>query len=77
MFVMVLGYTGLYSDVVLSFWSQAFMWALIIDLVLIQGVLIAVNMVIVKKLGKSPTACGKNRNFWYFLAADGIKKTVR
>ena len=66
-----------FSEIVYVYWEFAFMFAAIWDFIVLELALVGFNMIILKKLGKSPGACGSKRNFWMDMTNEGIRKTLR
>jgi hypothetical protein len=59
-----------------TYWAWAFLFSILSDFILIDGIFMALVTAIVLKLGSTPDACGRNRDFWLKLIPPAIKDSL-
>eukprot|EP00347_Sterkiella_histriomuscorum_P003593 403363692 len=61
----------------LEYWGWAFLFSLIGEFALVEGLVLAVQTVITLIVGAAPDSCGKCRNLWLETILQSIKDTVK
>lgn len=68
--------TNQYSADLGIYWAWAFLFAIIADLVAVDGIFMIFVTTIAMKVGVTPDACGKDRAFWLKMIPPAIKDSI-
>jgi hypothetical protein len=68
--------SGSYSTGLVQDWGWAFLFSIIADFIVVDGLFMAVVTIITVKVGASPDACGRKRDLWLKMVPPAIKDSI-
>jgi hypothetical protein len=72
-FAQIFAFAGRFVPTLSSYWMWSFLFAVISDLMVVDGVFITVATLLTMTVGAAPDACGKCRNLWLSMVPEAIK----
>lgn len=75
-FAEVFALSNAMNTTLVSYWSWAFLFSIVADFVIVDGLFIAITTLITVNVGVAPDTCGRNRACWLRLIPPAIKDAV-
>ncbi len=68
--------SGKYSSALVGDWGWAFLFSIIADFIVVDGLFMSVVTIITMKVGSAPDACGAKRDMWLKFVPPAIKDSI-
>lgn len=73
----IFAFAGRFTPAISSYWMWSFLFAVVSDLMIVDGVFIAMVTLLAMTVGAAPDACGKCRNCWLSMVPETVKEASK